>query len=135
MTSTVDASALPSPVPGPQYQEGALIVPLGQRDPYIDECPAWCEGFHTVTTHESDRRHHGLAMWVLVRSLPTRYSRAHDGGSVVFGDVCMSLERPAQHRDPRIRLQTMARRPLLLSIKEAEQIADSLIALVKESQR
>lgn len=123
-----------APVPAPSDIEGNLYVELGVRDPYIDECPGWCQGRHTVRAHEDDRRHFGSGFFVPIRSLPTTYST--EDKSIGFTDICISLERPALYRDPFVRFQVLTPDGLMLplTVEEAQQIADCLLALVKESQ-
>ena len=140
MTSTKTVCPEPATggiaVPAPSEIEGVLSVPLRAPDPYMDPCPAWCGGQHLVASEEKGRDHYGLAYFVPVRSLPTTYVPSIEGnGEIAFSDVCVSLERPALHREPRIRLQASGLDAIFLSVEEAQQIADCLRLLVKESQR
>lgn len=143
MTTTDIDRPTTIPTPQPSTTEGDLYIDCDQADPYIDKCPAWCtvNGFHTVVGNEVDRRHHGTALFVPIRSLPTRFLKPaadNDVAAIAFRDMCISLERPAEHRNPRIRVEVpdaQTARVVHLSIEEAQHVADCLIAFVKESQR
>ena len=118
-----------------------LFVPHTGRDPYVDECPPWCDyvgDHHGPEMSDEDRGHFGMIYRVPVRSLPCEVERSSDPdnlGGQIMGAAMAYLKLDALHRDPQIWLSKGdVPDGLLLTLSEAEEIATLLSTLVRTAE-
>jgi hypothetical protein len=117
---------------------GPVEIPWSQADPYIGECPPWCEQAlagepHKVESSDEDRWHYGPMQYVPVRSLMFEASGLHSGErpAYVAGQLQAYPRLNVLHRDPQIWLgEGESNKGWTLTVDEARHLAEALLEIV-----
>ena len=117
-----------------------LEIEADQPDPFMDECPRWCESVgrpHPIEGHECDRSHYGQVVRVPLRNLSAHYCLSDDYGPARYelAHAEMYLRRPPLHREAQVQVNLNATNVgALLTLVEAEQIGRALLVMVEAAR-
>ncbi len=111
------------------------------RDPYIGECPTWCDfGEHKIAIADCDRYHHGEVVVVPIRDFPsTPFKYPDESGNTVIwhelGHTQMYLQQGIRDHEPTVHV-VLNDSPVHvdLTVDEAETIGSALLAMVEAAR-
>lgn len=112
-------------------------VARGASDPFMGDCPAWCDDMHTVMGSREDRWHMSDgAMLPLSLEDMSYYPSDKPGGKSVYSVSTLHtwLQQHDAYRDAEVAISVKGSKELKLTIAEAETLAHALLNQVAQAR-